>query len=689
MHTTAERLPEGRGPTFSFSPVCHAICMTGHQDRHSPGLSAQALTLLADGQVGYWPLARRPDLHCGRVVWVSDVEAVLSQLGRADFITSTPFRRQDRKKACLVGETNVCRGDIDPPKDLPEREQALFVQEAVERLTACVGDPSWVIDSGRGVWWWFKLSAMVPVADAERLSRLIAQVAGSTDLGSWSCAQFTRLPGSRNEKTGRVSKVLDVSGRRFDPGVLEASLRGALSVEPEVPRAAPGTPRLVSAEGLLLRAEFWDYIRGDWDAQDTVARFGRTRSEIEQSIFVSLARQGRSADVIHEFAEANGLSKYIGAGESYQKTSVRKAVEFVQEAPWDDGSRVFTKSFVTNERAATVTAPREQDQLLAQKVLQAIDGKTLPSVLYQDASTQLAVSQRTVIRQVRELQEDGYVAPTQRGVPLRRTALGDTAAGKKFLTGKMAWRDVRRRQALGRHGTRPHGTAPRRAPMAVERTRRLGVQAEVRRRRRERKRHSYDGRYRISFFEHKRRVHFLQLLTPPDQIVGAHLREQLAVDWEPPVAGFSLPVLANFASVPDDPDDQVAAAFDRFDAAPPGMHRALAVGVLLDGTGSWEPLYEHEPDANGELRPLAGLIVEGDAFWSRIVECSPDWEGMVIRVKRTGEYRAKHFETAAVAEAPPLDLHGLPDLPTYMHEIGDAERAQRLLAGLPLHWRFY
>ena len=655
-------------------------------DLHLQERAESVVQLLTEGQEGYWPVIAHADLRLGREpTWVECADSIIDRLGEVDFVTTTPFVRRHRHKSALVAETNVCRADIDPPKDLSELERQVFLDEAICRIQVNLGDPSWVIDSGRGLWAWFKLSDVVSIERAERLSKGIAQLAGSVDQGSWSCAQFTRLPSSRNEKTGRVSRVLTFSGERANPNRLEQALSDCLPVERPVRSQDRSAVVAVRADELSLRPEYREYAAGEWTREEAAEHFGRSRSEIEQSILTSLARQGLSAAELHEFAHASGLSKYVDAGVSYQDTSIRKAIELVQATPWEASPfRVSYKRNVPQDPKKTTRPVTKQDRLLPLRVLQAVDGEKLATELLESLAAELRVKPRTVRRHIKRHQQDGLVEPTTRGVPLRRTPMGELAAGKKFLSGGMRRRDTQRRKALGRHSVRPHDRPPRRPPGPTTQSM---VLADVRRDARDLKRHNYDGRYRISFFENRKRVHYLQLLTPQDEIVTAHLREQLRIGWQPPFNGIGLPVFANFASVPGDSADQVAEAFDRFDLVPPGNLRVFAIGMLVDESTGWQPRFATEPDANGELRPLAGLIVEGVQFWDKVLDTG-DWNGAVLRVKRTGEHRAKQFEIDLIDQALDATPHDLPNLQEYMQEIGDPDRTRRLVGALEPNWRF-
>ena len=126
----------------------------------------------------------------------------------------------------MVGVVSVVRADIDPPKEWPYQRQQEFVEEQLAEVRLLLGEPTAVIDSGRGRWAYLKLSESIPKDNARGLNQALHTLTKSTDWRSYNPAQWVRLPGSVNEKTGLSALVSDLNpDRLFDPVELDVLLR--------------------------------------------------------------------------------------------------------------------------------------------------------------------------------------------------------------------------------------------------------------------------------------------------------------------------------------------------------------------------------------------------------------------------------------------------------------------------------
>ncbi len=179
----------------------------------------EAVRLLLEGQSGHWPLTTLAEI-ARPPVWVSGVEEIFPFLGAKDYLAAFAHVRRKRGKANVCPAGNNVWVDIDPPRGLDLREQQKFVSDKLEAVERLVARPSLVVDSGRGAWAWFKLNAPLPQAEVERLNKLLALISGSEDTSCSNADRYSRLPGSRNEKTGRVARVVSLDGTKVrSPGI--------------------------------------------------------------------------------------------------------------------------------------------------------------------------------------------------------------------------------------------------------------------------------------------------------------------------------------------------------------------------------------------------------------------------------------------------------------------------------------
>ncbi len=112
--------------------------------------------------------------------------------------TTTPLKSQ-------VTGGEWAWADFDPPKgDDPEQ----FRDQQRAALNHYKFPPSVIVDSGRGLWAFWRLEEMADADALEQINKGLAEALGA-DHG-WNRNKVGRLPGTRNTKTGRVATVLRV-----------------------------------------------------------------------------------------------------------------------------------------------------------------------------------------------------------------------------------------------------------------------------------------------------------------------------------------------------------------------------------------------------------------------------------------------------------------------------------------------
>ncbi len=473
-----------------------------------------------------------------------------------------------------------------------------------------------------------------------------------------------------------------------------------------------------------LRAELWEYIRLRPDADEALPRFGRTRSEIEQSIFCSLVRQGWTDEEIEAFASQRGLARYMEEHgvTDYGERSVRNARLYVEENAWQDEAGIseeaptsarkteqenvsFYKGIVAYQSSLTEKDNSPVDLLHVVKnakarylrwyVLRLVNGQRAKA-FYQSASEELGVSERTVERAVAWLsgKKRGYVEKVRDGkaIFLKRTHKGERAAAKKLCPAPLAkWlpseavfaSQARRREAEQEKAQLER--RPRRSPQPLtEAAKKAGNLNRLA------KRSWYDGRHRLSFLGHRRTFH-IQFLTPPDEATLVRFHEQRIVGWAPPVDGYAVPVYANFISRTD-PSIEGRAGYDplitRFAIKPNERQIAVAVSMRLTEDG-FEP--DEAIDLNGELIPAVGLVVQGPKNFFGPLYSTADWTDRIIEVKRTGRDDGREFHFRDLDAGPDLEIdeRHMIDLDRYVEEIASEDRIRSLIDPLPDHWRFW
>jgi hypothetical protein len=671
--------------------------------------------VIAEGQEGLWAACARPDLAKGRVRWLASGDElaalVLERPGRLDYFVPAPFASRRRNYASLAAATNVARLDLDPPDDLTPEQQAAFVDERLASLEAKVGEAAAVLDSGRGAWAYYKLARAVPRDEARELNRLLQRVSGSSDAGSYNPAQWARCPGSTNVKTGRTAAVLRVDpGRLHDPDALRAALeseapgRKRSASAPRTRRAAgdyafPYTDEELEGcelPGVELREVLRRYAELLPSTDECKREFGKSRSEMEQSVFNELCRRDWSDLQVHAFAHKSGLPKYareFGRGSDWAEITIASAREFVEQ------ERVALAGDPPNDELVRETSPPlagggEEGPRRPHRrhphprwvVLKEVDGSR-PGEVYSRAARALAGYQGTTKRSlqahVARLIEDGDVVRVQGddGVDrLVRTATGDEAAVGRFVPFRfvsyLLSEEGRAKRLLGIERQREDSALARAARPRGEPSPEVSYSAAVRRRARHIYRTDLDGRLRIDF-SGRPQITYLQLLSPVEEIVTVLLHHQLHVGWDE--QGY--PRYANAISPLElgSPTDPVVERGVR------PWECTIGVGARLREEGGLFSLDE-AVSAHGEIRHAVGFVLEDTGrFWYQLVKVVTEPTGRVLRVRRHGPWNNRSFSFEDLGPGPVIPASSVPSLDAYLEEIASVARLHDILGSIPEH----
>jgi hypothetical protein len=207
--------------------------------------------------------------------------------------------------------------------------------------------PTIILNSGRGWWGHWKLSESVSKPKAEELNqRLIALV--GRDAGAdkcWGVQQIARLPGSRNERTGVIARVVELSRIDHEPSALDAMLPQLEDVKKSSVRVVKPLPVLPPLPDSALTVRLADLPlflmqycmqRPSWE---TAQEHGIDRSEVEWAIAKELLRRGLSEGQVLRWFIAQRLPRHE------------------QEARKRQGHR-WTETLITSARCSVVAELR-------------------------------------------------------------------------------------------------------------------------------------------------------------------------------------------------------------------------------------------------------------------------------------------------------------------------------------------
>jgi hypothetical protein len=670
------------------------------------------IELLSASADGSWAATQRSRLN-RKPRWFGSgidlAEAVVGDWGVLDYFVPYPFERRQRKFEALVDRLQVVRVDLDPLAAASFDEQQTFVEGQLEEIRLLVGEPTAVVDSGRGRWVYLKLAESISKEQARRLNQALHALAKSEDPRAYNPAQWARLPGSVNEKTGRRAAVREVEPTRlFDPVELELALREFLPKPKQKAIAGMGRDFRWSGEKLAemvlpdppsFSSELQEYIDSSPTTEESLERWGRTRHQMEMRVFIRLASSGWTNLQIHAFAFQCGLSRYMEEFEKrspYGDHSVSKARRWVDDHPLKEETP--TPLPLTNKKelsppqwawAAEGSRRGKRSLGLRWNLLKEVDGSP-PGQIYTRTTEKLGgtpgTTKRNLQRQMGILETDGYV-DRKKGADgidrLLRTEKGDKAAAAKFMPLALMTYLASAEGLRGRKRAKETRRERDRLIQSPARPRRTGsVGAKQKRIARNRYRSDFDGRLRLSFDGSKSIFH-LQLITPSEEVAVVDLYHRLHV-------GFDAHGLPDYADVisPSDPSFEGQGGDDA--ARERGLKpwtAGVGLGAFLVKTRGGFTLASI-PNRDGELVPAVGLLVEDvEDFWRALWAAIPEPEGRILRIRRGGKWHNRSFSFEDVGEAIRLGDVPIPDLDEYLEEIGSPDRFRKLIAEQPEHAR--
>ena len=680
--------------------------MSSESERRTARAFVECVTC---GQDGQWTATPRSEVTRKPRLWFSSADDLAEFVsgdgwGEVDYFVPYPFGKKSRTFATLVESVFYVRADIDPPREWPYEQQEVFVEEQLDELRLLVGEPTAVVDSGRGRWVYLRLSEPISKEEARRLNQGLHTLTKSTDPKAYNPAQWARLPGSVNEKTGRQSVVSDLnSDRLFDPSGLALLLQEfAPATKTKKSRAASTREfswvgeklaEVVLPERPGFSKELEEYIESSPTTEESVRLWSRVRHQMEMSIFNGLVRCGWTNLEIHAFAYQKALSRYMEEFEKkspYGDITISKARKWVDEHPLDEENDLHTLP-LSNRRELS-PPPNEGDEGgqaygrrrlpdLRWLLLKEVDGSR-PGEIYKRLASNLegqpGTSKRNLQKQMDFLERDEFVQRIKGddgADRLERTARGDKAVEARFLPAELRSYQLSAEGIEGRKRaieTRKERERLTRQPVAPRRPDSVGARRG--RIARNRYRSDSDGRLRLHFDGHQQ-VFYLQLLVPSEQTAIVNLYSRLHVGYDEE----GLPLYANAVSL-DDP------VFEGADPDDPARERGrkpwpcgIAVAAFLTKNADGFALAS-TVNADGELVPAVGLLIEDvDKFWNTLWHAIPEPDGSILRVRKHGQWSNRTFSFEAVGEAIPLDGVLIPDLDGYLDEIGSADRLRDLI----------
>ena len=686
--------------------------------------NSQFFQVIEQNQDGFWAACSRKEIQRGDLRWFTTLDELVSCIDSddiLDYFVPTPF---ETKAARFVGVskfellaqmTNVVRVDLDPPKTLAHEERVPFLTERLDVLSSIIGEPTAVVDSGRGRWAYFKLAVPVSKDEARDLNRMLGIVGGSSDRQSYNPSQWARLPGSVNDKTGEIAAVVSVDPTRLlDPARMRELLMGRLPTPRHsgTSREAHGTSTgyafpfteeelsVCELPELELPDTLWEYIDLAPSTRECERRCGRTRSDVEQSIFNELCRNDWSDLWIHAFAFQNGLPRYM---REFRRKSIWADLTISRARDWVEQEReVMTASGSPDDEYLGEMSPPSQDedgdgcvggrgrhQCPRLVVLKEVDGSR-PGEIYARAAVAFegyqGTDRRSLQRHIARLIGDGDVERVtgDDGMDrLVRTEKGDKAASSKFVPYRfnsyLPTKEGFEKHLASIERRREEKREERRPRRQAERSQQASFSAVANRRARHIYRTDLDGRLRIDL-NGRKSVFYLQLLTPSDEIITALVHHQLHVGWddfgysrysnalsplEPALGGTSDPVRERAGLWPWETTLGVAARLHEADG-----------GFELDEAVT----------ASGEVVPAIGFLMEDTkSFWYPLIKTVPELDNRILRVERHGRWNDRSFTFQDLGPGLPISIPEELDLHGYVEEIASHERLISILASIPEH----
>lgn len=246
----------------------------------------QLVTRLVYGQDGWYDVRVHRDEP---QYWVG-ANKLVRLVGKASYFSPIPRRhRRGTTAADVLAVARLCWVDVDDPDAL----------DALPNLRGAGAEPSAVVHSGAGYWFYWRMSAPTPVArivEANKaLGGLLIELSYGVDKASVNANRNARLPGAVHEATGATARFVEGGWEDYDVDRLIALAPAWGDHEPSHhPRP---TQRSRSAAGVLGR--FHWYLKDGFDV-DALHAQGKKRFSIELAIVRNLCAVGCSDDRIRD-----------------------------------------------------------------------------------------------------------------------------------------------------------------------------------------------------------------------------------------------------------------------------------------------------------------------------------------------------------------------------------------------------
>ena len=686
-----------------MTAAADAVAMTAAPVPESVGVA-----LILEGQLP--PFEGRVRGRMGEALWFDSA----GELVAAGVDYFGPVARKARRplagfsKADVADTTNVVWLDLDPSALANTGDPTGLAAEAERWLEALRGlglAPSVYVFSGRGSWAYWKLDRHVPQAEAEALMRrLYAQFrpGGSEhDIG-----RVARMPGSVNEKTGLLARVMAVEDSRWDPIALarllpDVAVRAARAGRQ---RAAPITA--LRPAGRLPNVHLPDdlrrYMASRPGKRDRAAE-EIDGSSVEQEIVARLVNAGCSDGQIALFFDHHRLPRHMEEmrtrrGYGWLAMGIASAREPVVSSPTPMRTGKGTLSTGGGARGIGWYARRWV-------ILRDMpDGLRKLELLGWVRET-FGIRRSQALRDLDWLEDNDYVAAT-RGAEdgrVRRVVRTQRAADRlanwrgpgvpfEFVKGLATGRAEKATPEPERK-PRPDPEPPPAAPEPTPHGRRQGATAGRAKRTMSNTREAERRRRERALINDVHRIHvpggrwtYLQLLTPPDEWAYVRLHEQLRVG--PGEDGVA--VHRSFISPKDDAlggpgaDDPVEERTVR-DGGYAARDRVIAVAAQLEPAGNGYELATRADD--GGSTPNVGLLVQAHSNFFRPLLALEPTGGSAFAARKRGKGKETAYELRAAGDGIEIPAaHGI-DLDALLHELADEDVARAVLDSLPDGWR--
>lgn len=695
----------------------------------------ESLEFLLSGQEPPFEVRFRSQM--GRPAWVESVEELLATkadyfglVGRKRVRTGSGLGRENTAE-----RTNLIWLDFDAPDEVVEREPLLRLAEQRLNLFEVLGLlPSAYHFSGQGSWAFWKLTELIPTSEAERLNKRMAREFRREGGSEWNADRVARLPGAWHQTTGLRAFVMALTKVQWSPSALDALLEplDEQTYDDAALRAdvQPGG----NVPILRLVGDLAAYVRQKPTKAERRAR-GIDGSAVEQRIVCLLVNEGYSDGEIARYFDHHGLPRHREEVRRRRGkyTWLARGITTARRRRWG-AQEAIDHSFFSpstppsvSERNDTYAAENDdgqhEDDYTDDKdtggrhpywyarrwlVLTQIVGDKRSTDLQQEIMARFDVGKSTAIRDINWLEARDYITKRGRGKPIIRTEKAhQRIAGwgqrigvpLEFTARSLSAETVNKRTGAG---SQPDEEVDQEAvetgPVAVARPRRGGntksgrakartsdIEDELRWQeieKKRRKRSVIDNEYRISLLG-KKRVFYLQLLTPPDEWYAVRFHEQVRVGLDDE----GVPIYQSFVSLKD-PSLDGPSGFDPIEERGQlAKDRLLACGAELEKTNDGFRLtsrFEREkPVAN------VGLIVQARFnFFEPLHRLGPRLTKRVLKVTRSGSGKQRMFQLEDAGEALPLDVPAF-DLGALLDRLADRERLHAMIDPLPEDWRFF